>query len=782
MEPFSILCQSCAARLKVTKASAVGQMLACPKCGTMIQVSPPSGWVAPESSTEISASEMSSDEVENRTGNAGADFDDIDHILFKPQPPTQHARQKSKGQPSKLAPLPSEIPLPQQRRVQSSRGPRRVAGGNDRRIHQSAPVKQAPVKQAPVVDGPVLPNEQWTSDATRRRKRIVTATIGVLGTLLLLGAVGMAIVHNFTKPKTLPVELANVDSSNGNEPELLDNGLLEDVELADAVPIANENNDSTSNTRIDVGAAPPVVDGPPPTDANPAAIGQNPSIPVEAVENTQIDDSAAQDGSASDVDESSIDDPGETGAAAQVTVEPSELEIKSPFAETKRDPDSALTLEPTAKSNRPAEVGMVEALESDLGDLSVLLEASGTSLMEIKDLTAAIRTRQIVGIPKYIIPFPDSARLDLEKQLEMPIGGLMYDNAPLTRIIQNLSAITGVPITVEARSIVAAGKIPNPEVSVKISDTTLDEALTELLTPLGLSHVTNPGGVTIGVFPSQLMSSKTFEIPGGTDIDDDGKKRLIAAIQILIEPESWARTDDPAKINLQGNQIVADCAAAAQAQIQLLLSKLDSSLALARSRDDLAALANTRSRWKSIKPSLTKDPALVHSVQAEIGTFLNQLQSKTGVSILVDWQHVVGEGWTPQTIVPGNVREPTVEATVDELARAMDLTYLAIDDSTLMMTTFAQTTRLVDLEVYPLGNLVPARLAPQQLIQLVTESLGAQLQSESVRYIFEPSFQCLIVSAPQQIQRQIEALIDRLENDLITPDRRPDQTQQATTR
>ena len=45
-------------------------------------------------------------------------------------------------------------------------------------------------------------------------------------------------------------------------------------------------------------------------------------------------------------------------------------------------------------------------------------------------------------------------------------------------------------------------------------------------------------------------------------------------------------------------------------QIQSLLSKLDSSISLGRSLYDAIALANTSSRWKSIQPSLRKDPAL----------------------------------------------------------------------------------------------------------------------------------------------------------------------------
>ena len=41
MKPFHIQCDSCLTQLKVTKESAIGKILACPKCGSMVQVTPP---------------------------------------------------------------------------------------------------------------------------------------------------------------------------------------------------------------------------------------------------------------------------------------------------------------------------------------------------------------------------------------------------------------------------------------------------------------------------------------------------------------------------------------------------------------------------------------------------------------------------------------------------------------------------------------------------------------------------------------------------------------------
>ena len=744
MEPFSILCQSCAARLKVTKATAVGQVLACPKCGTMISVTPPDGWVPPESHHSNSQDSMDDIGASNASAvDLEGDFDDIDHILSVPQ--TSSNSEKSRRQKQKAGSV-TNVPRPQKRRSAKTAN-RSVPDQSSAGSRQRRPATSGSPNQALAVDRPVLPNEQWTSDETRKRKRIVVLVAGVVAMLVLLGTGGTAIVLNMAK-----------SNPGDNSPSIPDE--------EDPGPAIEQNDDATLKEEN--------LENP---ESVPSSNGESETGNGQLTESPNNDESAASD-EPTDTDPKEVLN-GDTNNP-ELPANPSPPnETKSPFDGKTTDPNLLSSLEPSSNPADPSDVGMVEAFESDLGNLTALLEASGTSLLDFKDLTASIRTQQNVGIPKYIMSFPEPSRLDIQRQLEMPIGGVKFDSVPLVQVVQHLTSITGVPITVDARSIASAAKPTNPNVSITKSDSNLEGVLTEILAPLGLSHQINSTGLTIGVFPAPTMTEATFDLPKISGDDIDGKKRIVAAIQIFVDPISWARDDDPATINLEGNQIVVRCSPNAQTQIASLLSKLDSSLALKRNPDDANALTDTESRWSSIEPLLAKNPGLSHSVQSEIGSFLSKLHSRTGLSTVVDWQNVVSQGWTPQTIVPGNILEPTVEKAVAELARAMDLTFRAVDKSTLMITTFEQSARIVDLEIYPVGSLVPDRLKANQLARLVSEALGTQLQSERVKFIFEPNCHCLIVSAPQQIQRQVEALVERLQQDLVIQNRESGRTEQA---
>ncbi len=56
MALFSISCPTCRARLKVRQMAAIGQILECPKCGSMVQVTPPPGWQPPAETPKPSKS------------------------------------------------------------------------------------------------------------------------------------------------------------------------------------------------------------------------------------------------------------------------------------------------------------------------------------------------------------------------------------------------------------------------------------------------------------------------------------------------------------------------------------------------------------------------------------------------------------------------------------------------------------------------------------------------------------------------------------------------------
>jgi hypothetical protein len=77
VEPFRVTCETCHARLKVSSASVVGQIHACPKCGSMVEIKPPGeSRVAPATSGNSVSIEIGA--------AAGASFEDVPSPFVAP--------------------------------------------------------------------------------------------------------------------------------------------------------------------------------------------------------------------------------------------------------------------------------------------------------------------------------------------------------------------------------------------------------------------------------------------------------------------------------------------------------------------------------------------------------------------------------------------------------------------------------------------------------------------------------------------------------------------------
>ena len=91
----------------------------------------------------------------------------------------------------------------------------------------------------------------------------------------------------------------------------------------------------------------------------------------------------------------------------------------------------------------------------------------------------------------------------------------------------------------------------------------------------------------------------------------------------------------------------------------------------------------------------------------------------------------------------------------------MSLSVVAVDPSTLMLTTVEQAAKAGDIEVYSIAKLLAGKFDESQLKEVFETTLGIHLRS--AKYVYDANCQCFIVAASQSKQRQVEALLKRLE-------------------
>lgn len=286
---FSISCETCTARLNVKQQAAIGQVLACPKCGSMVLVQPPEGW-EPPASEALPPLPLRPRDPKDPNATLTSEFDDLDGVLAG-EPTTSSSSQR----------------LP----VRTSQS--RVA---------TAP--QSNVAPTIADDGPVMPDASWTSDSAKQRGKAAAWTAGIIGVSLLALVLTAWLITQMIGSgggggEESPEQVAQVDSDVTDT--AIDSGTEPAVDPDDKAPldpvVPNEPPDSKGDNSTNPDEADPGAENPadvvdpentndPPGDDTPDQ-PEGPAIDVDAA----LNNGQPMEVTAEDQEESMVDGMGD---------------------------------------------------------------------------------------------------------------------------------------------------------------------------------------------------------------------------------------------------------------------------------------------------------------------------------------------------------------------------------------------------------------------------------------------------------------------------------------
>ena len=689
MQPFSLVCPSCTARLKVTQATAIGQLLGCPKCGTMIHITPPAGHVVP-------------------TAESSTDFDDIDSILGSED------SDSSSDAPVVRSKLQQNLPPPRQSRAT----PQPPANEPQETPH---PRSEKPSH----VTAPSVAADDWTSNQVKQRRRMAALIAGGLATLLLLGVIAIAITQPAATPEPAP--------ANPVDDEVV---VVEEV----ATPAEPENvNDEPENVNDEpenVNDEPELVDKEPPSvDETPLDSVPDPPASGDATTETPVP-------------------PNPDNPIISDAPPPIDLTINS-------DTDPAPGAPEDGSPASPIEAVDTSGNDS-IGNLSQLLEESGISILEIQDTAAAERDRFGIGLARYFIEPTERERINVDRVRELKIGGVKYDELPLSHALEELSTITGLAISHDAIGLSQTGASANPVLSFIVRDLTVDQLMQKIAESVNMISQHTPNGYELLANLNTGLETRQYSIGWLPAAERKRIDDYVELIKTSVWPGTWtAVEDDPAAaITVAGDQLTVTQQPYVLRDVDALLAALQQNVALnAEPNDELAR------RWPSLiagQGSLGGQPNIPIGIRRPLRELFLELDRRTGVCLLADWTELFSHQWTPDSLAPGRIQEPTVLELSRQLAHSMELTTYVIDSQHVLLTPFEKASAQLDLRVYPIEELLARKLTRAQIERLIAESLGGQMLAPGVRAVIVTPCRSLVVRGPQSVHRQIESIIARL--------------------
>lgn len=631
------------------------------------------------------------------------------------------------------------------------------------RPSRPAPGHPAPRAATGSVAQPLLPSDEWTSSTAQNRRRWVMAISAAVAIVALVAVTITAIVVNQSGNSPQPDSVAqnSSDPSGSNDATTDESATSETSEPDESNGSDSDNPDTSPDQAIDDTSTPDPGDGGTDADATTDAGQDNSaapdSIPDDAA-TTQPTQTSPDVGAPPVASDDAIRNrPNDNSATANDTAESQddpEAKVASP-----RDPfrglDSLLD---------PAQ-GLDAAADSTnrLTELDQMLEGTGTSLSEIRTIAATFRALENVGLPRYYFEKTDPLEPEILQNLEWPCTGVFFETTPLQFALADVTRITGVPIQWDVSAIRSTEVRLLEPITIKETEVDFRTLLNRMVAPRGLSVQYSPDQLpVIRSAENDEMVEATYQLP---EIQGDGADAKLDAfaksIQVLIDPESWKREESPAKLERHDRTLTIVQTPANHREIARYIERIENGLrGVAGQPMDPE---QSRARWIRVDEKLQTPFRINSPLPLSLNDLVNRFSQQTGVALIIDWNAALGMGWTPTTSVPGYMVEQTGHQALTQICRSLEMTWQVIDDNTIQLTSYETASQRIELDVYPVHKILAGRLTEQALMLALEESLSLQFnRTPQLQVLYEPECQCIIVYAPQNVHRQIHAVLQRL--------------------
>lgn len=765
MTSFSIACTTCHARLKVRDHSLVGQIIACPKCGSMVLVAAPSA--ATPAQTEAHPSEVVRPDSSARSnlpspalpGPGSTPFDaDFDSVAPVPAPHESRSAAPSRTAPAFSVSLASTdslvpsvsaaTPLPTELADQRSASGSQMAGG-------TSPQTASPQTASPETTTSETPTSAALEPSLASRGSLLVWIVGgTLGGIVLAMSCFLAIAYWGAKNST-PPPMAQASVSPGSPSPITSTSPATGENGAATPPGSAASADQTgvvNNT-----ASKPNASVPPPANSTSNRVDQ-PNLPPVA------EKPAVQPNPQDSPNQEMAETLGSEAPAA--AAKPERIAGERPGIEPE-GPPGLKPIEPTARAAGPAPVaGRFANLLA--GDLSTGNEGAGNAGAgneggaggEPSDLPAGPLPGDKPGSSREAeeIVRPRLREIDVAARLADPLTKMRLKDLPLADFANLMSDLSTIPVSLDVDALRTRWISASSPVSVETEQTTVRGVLSAAVEPLQLGIVVGAGQVQISHLESSESAKRrrTHDVADLVGADAQQLEVLAQWVQDLVEPDTWIEAGGAGTIKAERSSLVIENKDSVHFQTLYLCDKLRAARKLPPRGKYAASLLAPASLPARAESALRTPITLNFSRATRLTQILNRLGQAANVRLVIDWQALQDAGWTPDTMAKLNTEGRELSESLRRLLEPRELTFRVIDDVTLEVTTPAAVARKLEWEIYPVSEFIADGGEARGLMERLQEAVGANHfrvlgGSGSVRYV--AASRSLLIAAPEPQQR-----------------------------
>ncbi len=668
---FSIQCDTCQTRLKVRNKSAIGQILACPKCGSMVQIEPPEGWVeADESSDSAIGDSQSESGASSKSNSSGAAKD-------SKRTGAGANRQGAKRQGAKR------------------QGAERQGGKSSGSKKSAANAAQETEAEKSLEGGPLLPGEDWTSGHAKARRKMLLlyggSGIGLVVAVVLVGV----LVYQMTRPaKQVVKDLSEMQKA-----------IDEDKAKSDKTNLDSDNLDPTNNKDTDS------------VDPN----NKDPNKDDTSSDNKKTDpetgDPKTGDPKSTDPLNNKKTEPGENSKTDTKLPENPSVAI---------DTTDPIGLTPKAAPEDP-EPEIDDKTFGELSELNDLLNGSAFDEVMPDTSLAGEYAKDTPYISK-----PIDRPIDYIRLTKMKIPEIKFDDLRLVDVVIMLERLSNVTVTIDADSMMYSGLSLKQRISLAEKDLTIAQIAERIANKIGLEVSTAKSGFVFSVAKFDEFTKRSFDVADLTKGEQEESNRLANLITNFVIGESndaeMLLEEETTQLVPKEKTISIENTARKIWHTSRLLDQIRLARGLPAANKD-SKVVKLGGRVAGAAEKLNK----VAGFDFVLDTRLTEVLAKTQrlkLDLLIDWESLNEIGWNynSKLAVHDLGTQPFVESMVPVLS-AMNLELMVLREDLIEVTTAQKSLARIQTEIYDCKDFIKTEEEARNFLGRVEQLTRRDLQN-----------------------------------------------------
>jgi hypothetical protein len=322
-----------------------------------------------------------------------------------------------------------------------------------------------------------------------------------------------------------------------------------------------------------------------------------------------------------------------------------------------------------------------------------------------------------------------------------------------------------IPITLDPDALALVGETSESRISVQQTGTTVGRALAAALQPLRLGVEVVDDQILVTRVASGEAALRTYPHPVDDLVAGDPARLAELANRIvdMVEPESWEPLGGEGMIRLKMPSLVIRQRETGLFRAILFCERLRTARGLPPRSGFDPSLFDLEPRFLAASEALARPVTLNYVEPTSFVGIVDQLSDESGLQILIDWRELAGLGWHPGAETTVSASSDPLGKVLGNLLRPMDLVYRVVGPTCIEVTSRNRLDTHLDVEFYPVADLVSAELTPDSLLTRIRANLGEQvLDDVGATLDYDSPSGYLVVALPQPLQRKVLAQLEAL--------------------